>query len=220
MKKFMATAAAAALILASTAAEAQQRIGQLESWITVSDYPLDARAKGEQGPVIVSYKITPEGTVTDCKVHYTTASQRLAKHTCTVIEARARYTPARDSDGHAISGRDLMIVHWQAAPPAVKLENYGGSVPIRSPEEWVSDLDYNKIVASVGDVDVGIRFRIGPSGKITACGASIKSGNPKLHDYTCALVASRARFSQPVDENGKPMTTIAETIVRWRKPKD
>jgi TonB family protein len=198
---------------------AQQRLVPSSSWVKPSDYPADAAKKGEHGVVRAEITISPAGTVANCKSGYKTTLPSLAEATCKAISERAKYKPAHDKGGQPVVGKDTVSVEWAASPPSVRiLGDFGGSIPTNFPGDWATDNDYNAIVAAVGSAEVGIRMRIGPTGRMTACGAYQSSGNQKLDSYTCALVASRARFAQPTDDKGEPMTTVGQIVVHWKKP--
>ena len=208
-------------ILSGSAAPAcaQQQIGAIDGWIAPADYPSDAVIVAGHGVVDIELAIRPDGTIGGCKIIRKTASQALADIACKAVSGHARYQPAGDHDGHPIAGRDILSVNWTKSPPAAQVTgNYGGSIPIGSQGAWVTDLDYNRIVAAVGTTNVGIQFIIGPAGRITSCGAFPASTKKELEAYTCALVANRARFIQPVGAMGQPLTTQGHTFVHWQKP--
>lgn len=200
-------------------AAAQQRLSPSSSWVAVADYPAEALSKGDQGAIGVNLTISPTGDVSSCKPIYKTVPRSVVDATCKAIIEHAHYKPALDKTGQPVVGKDQLSFEWTASPPSVRVgTDFGGSIPTNFPGDWATDNDYNAIVAAVGSADVGIKMRIGPTGRMTACGTYLSSGNQKLDSYTCALVASRARFAQPSDEKGQPMTTIGQVVVHWRKP--
>lgn len=209
-----------AVVLASAGPVwAQERLSPSNSWVTIADYPTEALGKGDHGSVSVEIAISATGAVESCRTIYKSAPQALADATCKAISSRALYRPAHDKNGQPTIGKDTLSFEWIASDPSVRVSaDFGGSIPANSPGYWATDNDYNAIVAAVGSADVGIKMRIGPDGRMAACGAYQSSGNAKLDNYTCALVASRAHFIQPTDDQGQPMTTIGQIVVKWKKP--
>lgn len=72
---------------------------QISGALMHSDYPRDAKRKGEQGSVFVRYIVGTDGRVRDCQILFSTASSRLNEVTCAVIEKRFRFRPALDEAG-------------------------------------------------------------------------------------------------------------------------
>lgn len=63
------------------------------------DYPRDARQRRVQGSVTVRFTVSSDGRVRDCVVTRSSGSGLLDQATCQLIEARFRYSPARDGTG-------------------------------------------------------------------------------------------------------------------------
>jgi protein TonB len=62
---------------------------------------------------------------------------------------------------------------------------------------------------------VTVTLTIGPSGRVTGCGAS-GSASSTLKNTTCRIVQARARFSPAQDANGSPMTSSYSQTIVWR----
>jgi protein TonB len=70
--------------------------------ITNRDYPRAANAAGVGGSVTVVFDVRADGGVEHCRVVVPSGSALLDTATCTLIEQRFRYAPARDAHGNAI----------------------------------------------------------------------------------------------------------------------
>ena len=70
--------------------------------ITNRDYPKAARKAGVGGAVTVHFDVRADGRVENCRVMVSSGAALLDESTCQLIEARFRYTPARDSNGTAV----------------------------------------------------------------------------------------------------------------------
>jgi len=83
------------------------------NWITTDDYPTAALRQEIQGTVIISVVIGTDGRVRSCLVTQSSGSKLLDDATCRLYTQRARFTPARDADGHAIAAQRTDRYRWQ-----------------------------------------------------------------------------------------------------------
>lgn len=81
-------------------------------WFHGNDYPTSAFYSGAQGPVAGRFKVKEDGSVADCVVVISSGNAVLDKTTCTLIKARARFIPAKDSDGRPVSSSQLYSMIW------------------------------------------------------------------------------------------------------------
>jgi TonB family protein len=93
------------LIAATTAGSAEPQRG-------TDDYPLEALQKHEQGPVVVSLTVGTDGRPTDCSIVVSSRSAALDEATCKFFMTRARYIPARDSNGQPSIDHVLARLDW------------------------------------------------------------------------------------------------------------
>ncbi|SMF61708.1 energy transducer TonB [Allosphingosinicella indica] len=151
----------------ATSAEAQQRLGDPEAWVTGADYPAASIARKEQGPVTVDLDISPEGRVAKCKVVFASKNPALGKATCAALERRARYTPAGSPDGTRVASKDTYAVRWRIPPEQTRAleSDFGGAVAIGSPSMWFTDRDLpDRMAKRSGSGSVGragVRYRPG-----------------------------------------------------------
>lgn len=68
----------------------QQGLVQL---IQPDDYPRDALQKGKQGRVRIRLDVDPRGFVSKCTVLESAGTQSLDDAACSLLQARARFTP-------------------------------------------------------------------------------------------------------------------------------
>lgn len=64
------------------------------------DYPESARSAGAEGTAVVSITVGADGRVVGCSVVRSTGNSALDSQTCNIIRRRAKFTPARDSNGN------------------------------------------------------------------------------------------------------------------------
>ncbi len=88
--------------------------GDLRSLFSTDDYPAAAAASGAEGTVQASLTIGPDGKVSNCSVTRSSGNRSLDAQTCTILRRRAKFTPARDSNGQATSDTiTTPPIRWQ-----------------------------------------------------------------------------------------------------------
>lgn len=84
------------------------------SWMTPADYPDLAMRDGRGGSVSFTLQVRVDGSVASCKVTESSGSPDLDQQTCRLLMQRARFHPARDSNGNAIAGEYKSRMHWKS----------------------------------------------------------------------------------------------------------
>lgn len=82
---------------------AQSAKGDLRTLFSSDDYPASAQASGAEGTVQAVLTIGPDGRVTGCSVTRSSGNGSLDSATCSILRRRAKFTPARDSNGNPTS---------------------------------------------------------------------------------------------------------------------
>lgn len=91
----------------------QRARANLNSYMSMDDYPAEALRANEQGTTGFNLTIGPDGRVADCRVTSSSGSAALDQATCRILRSRARYTPARDGAGNPTSGTDSGRMTWR-----------------------------------------------------------------------------------------------------------
>ncbi len=76
--------------------------GDLRTLFSVDDYPASAERKGEEGTVQANLAIDKAGRVSGCTILHSSGSKTLDNTTCSIMQRRARFVPARDVNGNAV----------------------------------------------------------------------------------------------------------------------
>jgi protein TonB len=82
---------------------AQSAKGDLRSLFSSDDYPASAAAENATGTAVARLSIGPDGRVTACDLIRSTGNSALDSATCSILRRRAKFTPARDSNGNPTS---------------------------------------------------------------------------------------------------------------------
>jgi periplasmic protein TonB len=82
---------------------AQSAKGDLRTLFSADDYPASAQSSGAEGTTRASLTIGPDGRVTGCNIIQSSGNGSLDSTTCNILRRRAKFTPARDSNGNPTS---------------------------------------------------------------------------------------------------------------------
>jgi periplasmic protein TonB len=87
--------------------------GNLAALVSDADYPASALRGGEQGATGFRLEVGANGRVTNCTVTSSSGSSALDSATCRIMRSRARFTPARDSNGQPTSDSVSSRIVWR-----------------------------------------------------------------------------------------------------------
>ena len=77
--------------------------GDVRTLFSGDDYPASAQAAGAEGTAQAQLTIVPNGAVTGCNLIRSTGNGALDSATCNILRRRAKFTPAKDSEGNPTS---------------------------------------------------------------------------------------------------------------------
>lgn len=86
--------------------------GNPAHWATTEDYPAEALRQRKFGPVEFMLMTDALGMPKFCKVIRGSETTSLNEKTCFLMMKRARFKPARDDKGNAVSGYFISRVNW------------------------------------------------------------------------------------------------------------
>jgi protein TonB len=85
----------------------------LASYVTNDDYPPSALAANQEGRTSFRLDVGPDGRVTNCTITGSSGSSALDSATCRIMRARAKFTPAHDSNGRPVSDSVSNSITWR-----------------------------------------------------------------------------------------------------------
>jgi protein TonB len=85
---------------------------QPSRWVTDRDYKSRWIREGLSGVARFTLQIDANGRVSDCTITRSTTHAALDAATCKLVSDRARFTPARGSDGAITSGTYSSSIRW------------------------------------------------------------------------------------------------------------
>jgi len=84
----------------------------LASYISDADYPAAGHAQHMQGIISLRLTVGTDGRVTNCDILSSSGFPLLDQTTCTLLAARARFTPARDARGNPTTDVVSARIGW------------------------------------------------------------------------------------------------------------
>lgn len=96
-------------------------------------------------------------------------------------------------------------------------EGDGGSFAhARQTDGRFRNSDFPPSVKGAGRLKIGVRYAIGPSGRVDRCDIIESSGYGEVDAMTCRIIMERYRFRPARDPDGYPVTEVREEDYRWR----
>ncbi len=97
---------------ASEATTPTRAKANLPELFSTDDYPEQAIRNEEQGTVAFRLTIDRKGRVSDCTVTQSSGSATLDRASCSIVERRARFVPARDTQGRTVEDSMTSRIRW------------------------------------------------------------------------------------------------------------
>ena len=198
-------------------------VSPLPDLVRLADYPAEAVSQSRQGRTALILSVGPDGRVASCQVRTSSGSPDLDEAACRLMRERARFTPARDSQGAAVADDYWSHVTWRLqTPPPVAMQTpppAAHPVPRRPLQSYVSTADYPaSALRNREQGDVHFRLGVGADGRVTGCEVLATSGSSALDNAACSLMRRRARFSPAYGPAGAPVVSAHAGRIAWRLP--
>jgi len=85
----------------------------LAALFSTDDYPMAAIRNEEQGTAAFKLTIDRQGRVSKCEITSSSGSDVLDDATCNIVTKRARFVPARDSNGESVPDEYSGRIRWE-----------------------------------------------------------------------------------------------------------
>lgn len=75
--------------------------------------------------------------------------------------------------------------------------------------------DFPASVRGAGRLRIGVRYAVGPAGRVDRCEIIDSSGYSEVDEMTCRVIVERYRFKPARDTQGFPITQVMEEDYTW-----
>ena len=197
------------LLLALASQLASPSPVDIERWFSWQDYPSEVRdsLKTDFEPVTQTL-VSATGKIIGCRVETPSSSPKMDALACAIILKRARFEPARWSDGAPVPGVYRLPVVFMV---------YGDEHEHHSDIE----LEVGKLPKNKKSEFVQVSFSSDASGKIQECvakrpvGSWDKPANPLLVSAACKVVQAEWKPFKVLGDDGKPSRSVQNVIVKF-----
>lgn len=181
----------------------------MDRWFSWQDYPSEVRdsLKTDFEPVTQTL-VGATGKIIGCRVETPSSSPKMDALACALILKRARFEPARWSDGAAVPGVFRLPVAFYV---------YGDEHEHHSDIE----LEVGKLPNNKKSEYVEVAFSSDAAGKILECvakrpvGSWDKPANPMLVPIACKAVQAEWKPFTVLGDDGKPSRSVQNAIVKF-----
>lgn len=90
--------------------------GDSAGWLTADDYPIRAIRERQESRTGYRLTIDTSGRVTACAITVSSGHAALDARACLLLPKRARFEPARDDGGAAVTGSYSGTIQWRLPP--------------------------------------------------------------------------------------------------------
>ena len=192
----------------------------LASYVTADDYPAEAMRNEEQGLVAFRLYVGPDGRVVGCSVTSSSGSPSLDETTCSIMQRRARFTPAM-MNGRPANDTVAARIRWQFAPEPEAAAEDGQPVivqrarPVRPLASLLTHADFPAQARGQNAMTSRFRLGVGADGRVVDCEID-QPGTPDLDAAACRLMRARARFTPARDSAGNAVADDHWGHIHWR----
>jgi hypothetical protein len=195
---------------------ANGRVPDVRALFTADDVPGYLVSQGEvDRTVYTRTTVRPDGIIQGCAVEGSSGDPRLDAYTCALIVRRAKFLPARWTDGSAAYGVIRVPVRWRvtnSAPP--KDDSLSSNIPDL-------DLSVNQLPKGAGSVaGVTLKIAADENGRPVTCAEWPRLDDHSKHFAELVPIACQQitalTLSPPVDASGKAVRSIQTVSVRFK----
>lgn len=189
-------------------------------WFEFHDYPNKAFERHEEGVTRFDLLVAPDGHVANCTIEKSSGYADLDNWTCFLAKRRARFAPARTTDGQPAYGVYRTQAVWRI--PVDTLEGVVRSGP--QPLENVNpgpDLEVSVNALPEGTQQppvVKLAFIVDPQGRASDCTPlSDATRQPaQLVQVACRELMSRPAEAPAKLADGQPVAAVRTAAVKFR----
>ena len=193
------------------------RVPDIRTLFTVEDFPQYLLRSGISLTVLTKTTVRPDGTVENCVAEASSGDSNLDAYTCNLIAKRAKFAPARWTDGSPAYGVVRAPIGWMQGnepPPKEVRQAMGPDLALL----------VNKLPgAAHSPVMVYLLIAADENGRALNCEESpAAAANPNLQHFpdlvsaACQQMTAKPSVTPLLDSSGKPVRSVQGVSVRFQ----
>jgi len=196
---------------------ANLRVPDVRAVFSTDDFPAYLQAAGVSRTVYTRTTVQPDGTIQGCVAEVSSGDTKLDAYTCAIIVRRARFLPAKWTDGTPVYGVIRVPVSWRIGngPPSEE-EALRSTVPDL-------ELSVNRLPKHARKIAaVSLEVAADENGRVVSCGeyppAADSPGRhfPELIPIACEQAMKTLSVHPPFDPSGKPLRSVQTASVQFK----
>jgi TonB family protein len=199
-----------------------QPLGNPGLWVGTTDYPAAALRQMQQGTTSIRLTIDALGRVSACDIVESSGFEQLDQQACTLASRRARFSPAKDAAGNAVSGSYQNRVAWRIPQDSgAGRINVLNALPTGPRGNWL-DLHSGKVADTdplrtemIASPAIGFTLDIGVDGAVGNCTVTDANISAPVADATCRQLKS-VKMIPARDIDDQPTMSRYKGDFRWR----
>ena len=186
----------------------------LASYLSDADYPAEAIRNGEEGTTGFELQVGTDGSVTACHILQSSGSRSLDEASCRIMQARARFSPARDQAGNPVPDIVRSRIRW-VMPAYETFPAIDGVdlTPLLSAEDYPAEALRRRAHGQVG-----LQLLVLAEGRVAECRVTASSRSAALDARSCEIVQERALFRPRRDAAGHAILSNIRATISWTLP--
>jgi TonB family protein len=189
----------------------------VRSVFSADDYPAYLQQAGQSGIVYTRTTVRPDASIQSCTVERTSGDPKLDAYTCAIIVKRAKFVPAKWTDGSPVYGVIRVPVSWVISNGFPSQEDL---LRATTPDLELSVNHLPKGAHSIAAVSLEIAAD--ENGRPVTCVEWAPPKNargprfPELVPIACQEVMTGLTVSPPLDASANPVRSIQSVSVHFK----
>jgi hypothetical protein len=189
---------------------------------SADDFPAYLQREGTSRTVYTRTTVRPDGTLESCAAEATSGDSKLDAYTCALIVKRAKFLPAKWTDGTPVYGVIRTQVRWFIGNgPPFEEEQLRATVPDL-------ELSVNQLPKGAHSIAaLELEIAADETGRPVTCAEypapakwDPKHYFPELVPVACQQVMASLLVRPPVDESGKRVRSVQSVQVQFKVKHD
>jgi TonB family protein len=191
------------------------RYSDVRAVFSADDYPAYLQQAGRSGTVFTRTTVRPDASIQNCTAEWSSGDPGLDAYTCAIIVKRAKFAPAKWTDGTPVYGVIRVPVSWVIGPRSEE-DMLRATVPDL-------ELSVNHLPKGARSIAaVSLEIAADENGRPVTCVEWAPPKNARARDFpelvpvACQQVMAALTVIPPVDAFAKPVRSVQSVLVNFK----